>query len=78
MNLDRPGKLHDDGVFVFDEPVKVRCLGIEVFAEGYINCGTCATCVFISPWPSSFDKNAYAIKHYALDDGGGRCNTDTE
>ena len=73
MNLDRPGTKHDDGVFVFDDPVLVRHIGMsgktyQTYAEGYrTNCG-CGTCVYVNPWPLYASSRVYALHNSILEE----------
>lgn len=72
MNLDHPGKLHDDGVFVFDKPVPVlyKHKGEIRFANAvaYTSKCDCGICVYVEPWVEDDDDSGFAIRSWALKD----------
>lgn len=71
MNVNRPGKLCPDGMFVFDEPVLVEIHGKKTFAEGYSTACKCGECVYVNPWPLSDNASSgFAIRSFALNEIG--------
>jgi hypothetical protein len=70
MKLKRPGAKQKDGVFIFDEPVKVRLKesGQVTMAVGYNPKCACGPCVYVDPWPVSDDSRGYAVRSSALEE----------